>query len=126
MSFERIQMEMKNILDYNKFLKLRHHYCDKAEKVYHEAKLLNFEIRLLEGIREFGPSSFIAMLLTSSSPLDRNQATEILRGRVTSDLFSDPNEDHWQANINILKEEYKSLTTRQEKLESLERQLAEG
>ena len=99
----------------------------KSEKLYHESNLAQRELKLIKMIKDFGPSTYIALLATSNDKRARSQFDEIVNGRVTSDLFkSDCPPRLWDDNIKILEEYVEELKTRQDKIAKLEQEISQA
>jgi len=127
--FEQIEEATEDLLRNRRFVALRtlviHHDIEKSEKLYHKINLAQKELNLIKMIRDFGPSTYVALQATSNDEKSRRRTDEIVNGRVTSDLFkSDCPPELWDENIIILEEHIEELKARQDKISKLEEQIA--
>jgi len=126
-----LKKQQKDLLSNRKFVNLRTIVVagniTKSEKLYHESNLAQRELKLIKMIKDFGPSTYIALLATSNDKRARSQFDEIVNGRVTSDLFkSDCPPRLWDDNIKILEEYVEELKTRQDKIAKLEQEISQA
>jgi hypothetical protein len=126
-TFEQIEEATEDLLRNRRFVALRTLVTDieKSEKLYHKINLAQKELNLIKMIRDFGPSTYVALQATSNDEKSRRRTDEIVNGRVTSDLFkSDCPPELWDENIIILEEHIEELKARQDKISKLEEQIA--